>query len=101
MITAQDIQDMVRHWLNTPVNGYLGSGYGADLPSLLQKELTANVADSFLAKLKTDIPIIGEMPADQVNLHSRPNGVDGLEIFIEVAGTFIQLDSGEVRTKNV
>ena len=35
-ITGKDIQEMVRHWLNTPVCGYLGSGYGQDAKALLQ-----------------------------------------------------------------
>ena len=36
-ITGTGIQAMVSDWLDTPVNGYLGSGYGSDTRALLQR----------------------------------------------------------------
>jgi len=36
-ITPDDIVGMVRHWLSTPVEAYLGSGYGSDVRALLQR----------------------------------------------------------------
>jgi len=47
-ISAQDIQAMVSHWLNTPPNGYLGSNYGADPQSLLQNPMSAGIGDAFI-----------------------------------------------------
>ena len=52
MITAQDIQRMITHWLQTPPNGYLGSDYSGDAKSLLQKALHSGVADAFIEKMK-------------------------------------------------
>lgn len=91
-ITATDIQEMVSHWLSTPVNGYLGSSYGADLPSLLFAPLTSGAADAFLAKLKADVPVLASLPAGAVDLYSIPEGPDKLRIYIDVLGTVILLD---------
>jgi len=90
-ITGRDIQDMVRHWLNAPVYGYLGSDYGCDTKALLQNPQSSGVANAFIAKLKKDLPILATLPANSVNLYSRQNGVDRLDIFIEVAGTSLQI----------
>lgn len=91
-ITATDIQDMVTHWLHTPVNGYLGSSYGADLGSLLHAPLSSSAVDAFLAKLSVDVPILASLPPGSVDLYSIPEPPDRLRIFIDVLGTAIVLD---------
>lgn len=83
------VQDMVRHWLTTPPNGYLGSDYGADLPRLLQTPQSAGVADGVITKLIHDVPILGAMPKGAINLYSAPVGNDGAKLFFEVAGGLI------------
>lgn len=90
-ITGLDIQAMVRHWLQTPMNAYHGSSYGCDPKALLQNPQSIGVADYFLKKLKKDLPVLAMLPANSVNLYSVPNGVDRLDIFIEVAGTALQI----------
>lgn len=85
-ITGIDIQRMVTHWLNTPVNGYLGSDYGQDAKSLLQLAQNDGAADRYLQKLRNDIPLIGALPSGSVNLYSIQSTPDKLEIIIEVAG---------------
>lgn len=90
-ITGLEIQEMVRHWLQTPINSYHGSEYGCDAKSLLQNPQSIGVADTFLKKLKKDLPILAILPANSVNLYSVPSGVDRLDIFIEVAGTALQI----------
>ncbi|CAK0740651.1 conserved hypothetical protein [Gammaproteobacteria bacterium] len=90
-ITSNDIMAMVKHWLDTPVNGYLGSGYGNDLKSLLQSPLSAGVADSFLAKLRNDVPPLQLLPPNAINLYGRQSAPDRLDIFIEISGKAIQV----------
>jgi len=85
-INAQDIQGMITHWLNTPVNGYLGSDYGSDAKSLLQKALHSGVADAFIAKMKQDIPILSVIPQENIALYSVPEMPDKLRLFIAIAG---------------
>jgi hypothetical protein len=85
-ITAQDIQRMITHWLNTPVNGYLGSDYGSDAKSLLQKALHSGVANAFIAKMKKDLPILSVIPEENVSLYSLPEPPDKIRIYIAIAG---------------
>lgn len=85
-INADDIQGMITHWLSTPVNGYLGSDYGSDAKSLLQKALHSGNADSFIAKMKKDIPILSVIPQENIALYSVPEMPDKLRIYIVIAG---------------
>lgn len=95
-ITANDVQGMVSHWLGCRPNGYLGSGYGSGVRDLLQTPLHGGGADRLVAKLRDDVPIIAAMPADAVNVAASPaaGSPDRLDFFVEVAGTFVQMDGG-------
>ena len=90
-ISAADIQSMVSHWLATPLNGYLGSGYGQTVTDLLQTPLRAGLADSVITKLRADVPILSSLSRNAINLYSVPEGVDKLRIFINVNGTEIDV----------
>jgi hypothetical protein len=92
-ITGTDIHDMIRHQLQTPVNGYLGSGYGSDTKALLQRPQATGEADAYLAKLRSDVPILKALPSNSVNLYGASSGVDKLNIVLEVAGTPITIGS--------
>lgn len=85
-INPQLMQDMVRHWLETPVNGYLGSDYGQDLKRVLHSPLASHLADKQVSKLRADVPVLALLPSDTVNLYSTHDGRDKLRLFIEVAG---------------
>ena len=85
-ITASDLQSMVTHWIGCPPNGYLGSTYGSDLQSLLQSPMEAGVADAVIAKLRSDIPIIGSLDRSMVNIYAERLGIDKMALNIEVAG---------------
>jgi len=94
-ITGLDIQKQVRHWLKTPINGYLGSSYGQDTKALLQRPMSAGIADDYLAKLKRDVPILGMLPADSVNIYGRVRGNEAMDLMIEVAGQGIAVEDLE------
>jgi len=85
-ITAQDVQAMVSHWLNTPVHGYLGSDYGNDLTSLLQQAFSGGKADELIAKLRADVPALSVFPDGMVNVYGIQTPPDRLDLVIEVAG---------------
>jgi len=90
-IMASDIHDMIRHWLGTPVNGYLGSDYGSDIKSMLQRSLSSSDANNLIRKLRNDIPVLQSMPSGAINLFSVQSAPDKLSIFLEVAGQTIQV----------
>lgn len=86
VINADDIQRMITHWLSTPPNGYLGSDYGSDAKSLLQKALHSGIADAFIEKMKKDLPILSVIPQENIALYSVPEPPDKLRLFIAIAG---------------
>ena len=88
-IDSQEVQGMVSHWIGCPVNGYLGSGYGSDIPALLQKPLSTKDADLLLKKLRFDVPLIASAPPGSVNVYSATRDIDKLDILIEVAGEIV------------
>lgn len=94
-ITGDDIAGMVEHWLSTPVNGYLGSGYGQDLPSLLQRPHSDGAADGFMRKMREDVQILTALPGDAVTLYGQPVGVDRLDIVLEVTGKTYNLSEAD------
>lgn len=90
-ITRTDIDEMVNHWLQTPVCGYLGSDYGQDLKSILQRPFGDGSADAQIAKLKSDVEVLQALPSTAVNIYAVPAGVDKLSLVIEVAGSAIEV----------
>ena len=92
-ITADDVQDMVRHWLGCPAGGYLGLDYGSDIPSLLHSPMGAGLADGQIAKCRADVPLLGAMPADAINVLAVADErapADRLRIVFEVAGGIVE-----------
>lgn len=94
-ITGDDIQAMVRHWLETPVNGYLGSGYGSDANSLLQRAQSDGRADSFVRKLRNDVSVLEVLPNSAVTLYGDTEGIDQLRLTLDVAGRSYDLNDYE------
>ena len=92
MILPEHIIAMLNHWLQTPVNGYFGSSYGADLASLLLRPLSRPLGDQFIAKLKQDIPILNELSSDQLELYSSNEGFERKIIYLRIADVKINLN---------
>lgn len=89
-INGNDIQAMVRHWLGTPLNGYLGSDYGQEAKILLQQPQADGMADAVLNKLRVDVPAVGVIPGG-VNLYGVQSAPDRVDVVIETAGSFISV----------
>ncbi len=92
-ITADDLQGMVTHWLGCPPNGYLGSGYGSPVEELLQAPLAGGAADRLIAKLRTDIAIMGRLPAETLSVYAQQSPPDKLDLFFEVAGNLVPIEA--------
>lgn len=89
-ITQEEILSMVQHWLNTPVNSYLGSDYGFDKHALLFQPLTMAKADEMIAKLRKDVPVLSVLPVDAINLYWFPIPPSDVKIFLQIGD--LQLD---------
>lgn len=85
-VTGEDIVLMIDHWLHTPTGSYLGSNYGHDIASLLQRPNSEGAANDFLAKLRTDVPVVTALPESAISLYAIPNGLDRLVIHLDVSG---------------
>lgn len=88
-IGTNDIARMVQHWLHTPPNGYLGSGYGADVKSLLQQPNSSGLGDAFIDKMMADIPILRQLPRGAVNVYFEQVNKDTKRLLIEVGDVTI------------
>ena len=97
-INGDDIQKMVGHWLETPVNGYLGSTYGSSVKELLQRAHSdPESTDAFLRKMRRDVEILSVLPSDAVAVYGTVEGTDKLRLSVEVAGQSHELNDDEVR----
>lgn len=81
MIEAKHVLAMIEHWLYTPPNGYFGSSYGADLKRLLMNPMSTPIADSFVAKLKQDVPLLNDL---DISVLSENLSFERKRIFLSV-----------------
>lgn len=91
IITGADVQDMVRHHLGTQPNGYLGSDYGADVKATLQTPEATGIGDSFIAKMRQDVPVLTVMPSGAVNIYYEDVEPDRRNLIVDVAGQQISI----------
>ena len=77
---------MVQHWLEAEPNGYLGSSYGSDLKSYLFLPMSADIADSIIAKMIEDIPILSALPAGAINLYIDDSNIETKTLYIDING---------------
>lgn len=75
----------IRHWLNTPANGYLGSDYGIDLKQYLHKPVSRFEADAIIEKMRADIPALALVADGLINIFSEYDDADGVRIWIQVS----------------
>lgn len=91
MIVAKHIIAMINHWLSTPPNTYFGSSYGADLSTLLLTPMSSDVANAFLAKMRTDIPILQQLDGEQLAIYVNDVGFEQKRVFLNVGQVALDL----------
>ena len=96
MIDYPKIMAMIEHWLESEINGYFGSDYGPDFNSILLAPLSAPVANNFIENMKSDIPILKQLSADQLQLWSQDEGFETKVIYLRV-GNQIAINLNQVR----
>lgn len=92
IITSALVHAMVRDWLETPINGYLGSNYGQDFNKYLHRPISTHEADVQLTKLRADVPVLQMLPDETLNLYVMHDQHERSELFIELAGHLIKIE---------
>ena len=98
MINEKTIVTMINHWLATPPNGYFYQGYGNNLREQLLKNMSDFSAQSFLQKLKADIPLLQQIPSESLNIVSQTQGFDSVLVYIQIGSILIELGRDESNT---
>jgi len=96
LVTAEEIVDMVSHWIMTLPNTFLGSDYGGIgiIKEILQKPMRTAIGNAIIAKMKKDIPILSVMPQNMINVYmqDKEGRNDTKILYIDVAGNVITVD---------
>lgn len=98
MIDAEKIKAMVKHWLDTPPNGYFGQSYGAVVRNMLLRDLSSDNADKLLEKLRRDIPLLAQLDDSQLSINTETRDFDKLYVYLFIGN--IAIDLGEAKTEN-
>lgn len=91
MINRSEILGMIDHWLRTPPNGYVGSSYGAPLEELLLYSQSTNIADNFINKMKSDLPILSQLNSTQFSIYTEEIGFEKKIVYFQVGTIAINL----------
>ena len=98
MIEGNQIETMIKHWLNTPPNGYFGQSYGADVRNMLLRELTSDNADMLLKKVRVDIPILNQLDESQLSISVDTVEHDQLYVYLLIGNIAISLGESNPQT---
>lgn len=93
ILNSSEVQSMVRHWLATPSDGYLGSGYGSSPLELLQKPMSSGVGDAFVQKMESDLRLVAGLPRGAVNVFFENKGNDSKILHVVVYDSKVSVDS--------
>lgn len=93
VLNGAELQGMVRHWLKTPVEGYLGSGYGSSPLELLQKPMTSGVGDAFVQKMEDDILLLASLPKGAVSVYFEDKGNDSKVLHVVAYDSKVSVNS--------
>lgn len=83
-LSNQEVEECLKHWLNTKAHSYYGSSYGENVNRSQFRPISENSADIFLAKLKKDLPFLNELNQDAVQIIERNIGYDKKHFFLAV-----------------
>lgn len=88
---------MIRHWLATRPQSYLGSPYGFNQHAKLLKPMSDNEADHFLIEMKEQIPPLRHLNNDQLMITRDPEVTQYEKYYITLNGE-IHIELYEVNT---
>ncbi|WP_052700076.1 hypothetical protein [Methylocucumis oryzae] len=93
MITTDDVAEMVDYWLATPANSRLGSDFGNNANMLIPDPYNAEKANSFIKKLIKDVPVLGVLPRNAINVYMIEIDIDKTQLILEISGQTFQLNA--------
>jgi hypothetical protein len=100
VIDAANIKDMINHWLATPPNGYFGQSYGADVRTVLLRQLNSDNADNLLRQVRRDIPLLDSLNDSQLSIDVQASGTDSLYVYLMVGNIAIALGESKTETSD-
>lgn len=89
VLNYNDAERILKHWLNTPPNGYIGVRYARNLKQLMLKPMTDDNADMILQWLQEDIPLFKNLNSEQLSIVSKNVGFDKKEYFIRLGNSIV------------
>ena len=91
IVNSAFLLNQVRHWLATPTNSYLGSGYGIDLKAYLHKPMNTFDGDAIIDKLRRDIPALDALPRNIIGLYFENVGLDGKKLHLTIGENLLTI----------
>ncbi len=88
---------MIRHWLATRPNSYLGSPFGFNQHKMILKPMSDNEADQLLAEMREQIPPLRHLSGDQLMVTRDPVVTQTEKYYITLNGS-IDIPLFEVNT---
>lgn len=82
----KDLAEMIKHWVNTPPNAYLGQNYGFNIQSILLSPLSESKADFILKQLREHIPPLQKLNSSQLAIYKETVNNDTEKYFIVLNG---------------
>ncbi|RLL18992.1 hypothetical protein [Acinetobacter chengduensis] len=98
LLNETEIKEIIEHWLNTPANSIRGSGYGERTNRILFNEMSMDVADFILDKIKQDIPLFASLSSDELQVLSEDLGHDKKRIYISIGTVVVPISPEESNT---
>jgi len=82
----EDYERMIRHWIGTVPNSYIGQSYGFNLHKTLLKPMSIDEADQILREMKEQIPPLQLLKPDQLMVSRGPEVTATEKYYITLNG---------------
>lgn len=90
---------MIRHWIATVPNSYLGQSYGFNHHEKLLKPMSDDEADSILQEMKAQMPPLQLLGEDQLMVQREQLDNQSEKYYITLNGN-IHIEIGEVNNSD-
>lgn len=84
MIDRHTVLRMIEHWLNHPPNSYFGWDYGAPISSLFLTTLSAPVANTFIEKMRKDLPVLNMFSNEDIAIYVDNVGFEQKKLYLKI-----------------
>ena len=88
---ADDIKRMIKHWLATPPNGYVGVSYGRNPKELLNHPMDDDTADTLLQWMREDMPILKQLSDNELSVAHEEVNFETKQFYIQIGEILIPI----------